>query len=74
MSKIWEVLAKMVHYGKKAFKKVHSQAQRRSKKTIKKKISENFYMVSHVREMRRLRKLKRRIKRSHVIELISQKE
>ena len=74
MGRIWELLAGMVHHGREAFKKVHSQVQKESKKFTK-KVSEHLYMVSHLGEMRRMRKLQRELEGSSgVIELILHKE
>ena len=74
VNRIWDLLAGMVHHGKEAFTKVHTQAQKESKKFTK-KVSEQLYMVSHLSEMRRLRKLQRELEGSSgLIELILQKE
>ena len=70
INKIWKVLARMIHYGKKA---VHG-AQRNSKKVTTRKASKRLYLLTHLGDMRQLRKLKKRIYKSRVIKGISQKK
>ena len=64
-----EVLAKIVHHGKKGFKKVYSQV---SKGGVTKKIRKHPYMASYVSEMKQLRKFKKVIVK--IEEFVSLKE
>ena len=62
----------MVHHGKEALTKMHSQVQKESKKFVM-KVSEDLYMVRHLGEMRRLHNLQRELEGScGIMELILQ--
>ena len=54
---IWKLLARILHRGKKGYKKVEGQVV--SKGVITKKIRKHLYMATHVGEMKRLQKLKK---------------